>query len=238
MNFLIYLIPLFTILILSACNKSIDQTKNKSNTNHSSKIAEVKNHSYPDISYSTIQEQADSLISFYLKALESSGTEKKGYDSLFFCSFPNSYKGMNALFGVDSNLQEGPLYYSMIYDNSYESKAIKSNIIGYFSELTTIPKHEYVTKYITINLDGIAKGDHLNDAFGLYHVVKENPAFFCKVLAEYSDAQIESVFKFLLDYPQPNDAKNAYVYKQLQPLLSNQNKRISQLFERAYSSVQ
>jgi len=238
MKFLVYQIPLFSILILSACNESIDRTENKSSTNHPSKIAEVKNPSYRDILYSTSQQQADSLISFYLKAIESSGKEKKAYDSLFFCSFPNSYEGMKVLFGVDSNLQEGPLYYSIIYDNSYESKAIKSNIIGYFSELTTIPKHEYYTKYITINLGGIKSGDHLNDAFGLYYIVKENPAFFCEVLAEYSDAEIESVFKFLLDYPQANDAKNAYVHDQLQPLLSKHNKRISQLFENTYKSVQ
>lgn len=79
--------------------------------------------------FKTAKQQADTLVKYF-------GKNQLTTDEKFFCAFPESFKGMENIFGFDENKGAAPLYY---YPNV-------GNMIGYFANLNSISKKNILRK--------------------------------------------------------------------------------------------
>lgn len=181
----------------------------------------------PDFDFNSAEQQADSLLAFMEKATDSSLTNRIKWEQKFFCAFPNSFKGMQAVFGYDNENGAAPLY-------DYPKGA---NVIQYFSQLESIPDSTYYDKYVRINIDGIWEADNIREAFGFANRIMKDTEKACNVLSNFSDKEIKSVFRFIFDGPHPKNEYNEKLYKSLKPEIDSQNKRLSRLLTESYNKL-
>lgn len=185
--------------------------------------------------FKSINERADSLTSFLKKAVQSDLVAQEKWEQNFFCAFPNSFKGMQSIFGYDSGNGAGPLYSIENETFSYTNRHIMSNMIGFFSELKSLPDSAYYAKYIRINIDGHWEADNISEAFGLHYRLISDTQAACTTLATFSDKEIRSVFRFIFDGPHPKNERNEKIFETLKPKIDSQNKRLGNLLYEAYA---
>ena len=97
-----------------------------------------------DFKIINVKEQADTLTKYYKLTIDKQA-DRQRCDNMIFCSFPDSFKDMQELFGYDDSKGAAPLY----------DYPLGENIIKYFGQMTTIPKDKYYDKYINICIGGI-----------------------------------------------------------------------------------
>jgi hypothetical protein len=187
--------------------------------------------------FNSTKQQADSVLAFIRKAKDPNPTDRIKWEQKFFCAFPNSFKGMQLLFGYEDKNGAAPLYSAENETYSYTDKHIMSDVIGFFSELKSIPDSTYYEKYIRINIDGYWEADNINEAFGFYYQLMSDTESACKILAEFSDKEIRSVFHFIFDGPHPKNEYNEKLYENLKPEIENQSKRLSLLLTKSYEKL-
>ena len=168
------------------------------------------------------------------KALKAKPEEKSKLERKFFCAFPNSYVSMDSLFGF--NKKAGPLYHSET-PNHLQFYGNMSSYIDFFSHLTSVPSEEYYKKYVSICIDGYWQADNIRVAFGFGLHLLNNSKPACEALSIRSDSEIKSVFRFIFDGPHPNHDTNKEFYQKLQPVVSEENERLSQLLTEAYQKL-
>ena len=171
------------------------------------------------------KEQADSLVAFMNRARNSPPAVRRIWEQRFFCAFPGSFKGMQCLFGYDDVKGPAPLYHA------------GEKMIQYFSTLRSIPDSLYYFKYISINLNGVWEADNVREAFGLQQRLLEDTDNVCRSLADFSDREIISVFRFIFDGPHPRHKHNAALYSQLRLRLDAQGGCFSKLLSQAYEEI-
>ena len=215
------LIHLLTLLVLMSFKWQTDQEKTV----------------YSDFKFKTYQEQADSLVSFMNQAQQSKSTLKENFEKKFFNAFPSSFKEMQAIFGYDSKKGASPLYTSNSQSEKYLNKRIFSDVIGFFSELESIPDSIYYEKYININIDGYWQADNIREAFGFHYRLLNDIENISPVLSQYSDKEIKSVFRFIFDGPHPANDTNKNKYDQLFPKIESMDKRMGKLLNESYSQL-
>ena len=207
------------------------------NEQHSESKEIAENQDCADFDFESTEQRADSLITFMTKATDSSLSNQIVWEQKFFCAFPNSFKGMQLLFGYDDSKGAAPLYSTESETYSYAHKHIMSDVIGYFSELKSIPDSIYYKKYARINIDGYWEADNIIEAFGLSHRLVSDSESACRTLSGFSDKELRSVFHFIFDGPHPKNDYNAMLYKKLQSETDTQSKRISRLLTEAYENL-
>jgi hypothetical protein len=190
-----------------------------------------------DFDFNSAEQQADSLLAFMEKATGSSSMDRIRWEQKFFCAFPNSFKSMQSLFGYDNKNGAAPLYSTGNETYSYTDRHIMSDVIGFFSELKSIPDSAYYKKYIRINIDGHWEADNINEAFGFYFQLISDTDDACKTLSTFSDREIKSVFRFIFDGPHPKNDYNEKLYKNLKIKIDSQNKRLSGLLTETYEKL-
>ena len=145
----------------------------------------------------------------------------------FIRSFPNTFEEMHDLFGYDEN--EGPGIY---YDNNFGGAMIKL-----FSELDPINKSVYYKKYIDICLNGQWEADHIRKGFGIYKKLIERPIDAYSYLAIREDKEIQSVFRFILDGPHPNNDENKHLLKDIKDAIPPSETRMQNLLENTFDEM-
>ncbi|EMY82725.1 hypothetical protein pgond44_01350 [Psychroflexus gondwanensis ACAM 44] len=180
-----------------------------------------------DLDFISAEQRADSLLAFMEKAIDSSSASRIKWEQKFFCVFPNSFKGMQAVFGYDNDNGASPLY-------DYPKGA---NVIQYFSQLKSIPDSTYYDKYVRINIDGIWEADNIGEAFDFANRLVKDTKNSCKVLSTFSDKEIKSVFRFIFDGPHPKNKMNEGTYEDLKLKIDGQNKLLSQLLTESYEEL-
>lgn len=175
--------------------------------------------------FNSTKEQADSLLAFMERAASSDSSTRQKWEKIFFCAFPNSFEGMQAVFGFDREKGAAPLY----------SNGAK--VIQYFNQIESIPDSIYYDKYVNININGIWEADNIREAFGIHHRLLNDTKGVCSVLSQFDNKEIESVFRFIFDGPHPKNDYNEYLYKQLKPILNKQDKRLGRLLTQAYDKL-
>ncbi len=170
--------------------------------------------------FKNAKQQADTLMKYFDK-------KQLATDEKFFCAFPDSFKGMQNIFGFDDNKGAAPLY---DYHNG-------ENMIGYFANLNSISKEIYYEKYINICVDGVWEADNIREAFGLADRLINDTEAACSSLSKRADKEIKSVFHFIFDGPHPKNEQNERTYKELLPKLTKQNERLGKLLTDSYSKV-
>lgn len=209
---------------LTQAQTVIETTK----TDQKTKKEEItENVDCPDFDFNSAKQQADSLIAFMEKAADSSLTNRIKWEQKFFCAFPNSFKGMQAVFGYDNENGAAPLY-------DYPKGA---NVIQYFSQLESIHDSAYYDKYIRINIDGIWEADNIREAFHFASRLTTDTENTCRVLSTFSDKEIKSVFRFIFDGPHPKNEYNEKLYKRLKPAINSQDERLSRLMTDSYVNL-
>lgn len=201
------------------------------------KVEIIENLDCPDFDFNSVEQQADSILVFMEKAKNSSSANRIIWEQKFFCAFPNSFKGMQAVFGYDDENGAAPLYSNESNTYSYTDQHIMSDVIGYFSELKSIPDSTYYEKYIRINIDGYWEADNINEAFGFYYRLIDHTESASKILAKFSDQEIRSVFHFIFDGPHPNNEYNEKIYKNLKSKIEGQSERLSKLLTESYKEL-
>lgn len=179
-----------------------------------------------DLDFHSTQEQADSLVAWMERATQSDSTNRQTWEQQFFCAFPSSFQGMQALFGYDKK-GAPPLY-------DYTQGA---DVIQYFSQLHSIPDSIYYDRYIQINIDGQWEADHIREAFAFHRRLLEDTHNVCEALARFSDRDIQSVFHFIFDGPHPKNGHNEEIYQKLKLNIDKENKQISQVLTDTYAHL-
>ena len=180
-----------------------------------------------DLDFNSAEQQADSILAFMEKANDSSSANRIIWEQKFFCSFPNSFKGMQAVFGYNDENGAAPLY-------DYPKG---ENVIQYFSRLESIPDSTYYDKYVRINIDGVWEADNIQEAFDFANRLKQDAKNACKVLSTFSDKEIKSVFRFIFDGPHPKNDYNEKLYNNLKPEINSHNERLSRLLTESYEKL-
>lgn len=205
--------------------------------NETIKVKKVVKFKCFDFDFQSPQEQADSLTIFMNRARSSDSLTKNIWEQKFFCAFPNSFNQMESLFGYDNELGVAPLYSTESPTNKYMDKRIFSDVIGYFSELKSIPHKLYYKKYTNINIDGDWQADNIRGAFGFHYKLISDTKNSCQILSKYSDKEIKSVFRFIFDGPHPKNEHNDEIYKDLKPLIDKQNERLGKLLTLSFDEL-
>ena len=168
--------------------------------------------------------QADSL-KFYYKQIINGSKDIEYLETLYFCTFPKSFKEMELLFGFNDTLGGAPLYHD------------GQKYIDLFLELKNINPNQYYTKLIEINIGGNWQADNIREAFGFHQRLLDDLEKACKTLEKYTDEEIRSVFRFIFDGPHPINDYNQEIYQTLKPNLEKQSKRLGKLLYEAYSTM-
>lgn len=241
-----------TLIVLTSCGQSTKfddakqtdkqiETSTKIETTKtnqkSEKVEKVNSLDCTDFDFNSAEQQADSILVFMKKANDSSLTNRIIWEQKFFCAFPNSFKNMQSIFGYDDENGAAPLYTTGNETYSYTDRHIMSDVIGFFSELKSIPDSAYYEKYIRINIDGHWEADNITGAFGLYYRLINDTEDACEALSTFSDNEIKSVFRFIFDGPHPKNDYNEKLYENLKPAIEIQNKRLSRLLMESYEKL-
>lgn len=184
------------------------------------------NIDYSDYRFKNTKQQADTLTKYYKLAVDKHA-DKQHCDNEIFCSFPNSFKAMQELFGYNDSKGAAPLY----------DYPLGANIIKYFGQLTTIPKDKYYDKYINICIGGIWQADNIRVGFGIHERLINDTEAVCLRLTLKSDKEIKSVFRFIFDGPHPKNDDNQKIYNQLLPKIDKFDKRLSKLLTESYNQL-
>ncbi|MDO6803980.1 hypothetical protein Q4595_16155 [Wenyingzhuangia sp. 1_MG-2023] len=210
-------ILIFTLsIIFSACSQNKDSFK--------------KSEFY----FESVQEQADSLVYFMEKSFE---TKNLKWEHKFFNAFPETFSGMEKIFGYDDIKGEAPLYSSEKYFGKYLDKRIMSNIIGYFSEIKSVPNFNYIEKYINININGKWEADNIQNGFGIYYLIIDRTKEFVEIASNFSKTEMKSVFKFIFDSPHPKNAYNEKLFESLNIEIKKYDNRLSIILTEAYNEL-
>ncbi|MES2620867.1 MAG: hypothetical protein V4615_08440 [Bacteroidota bacterium] len=219
---IIYLLAIFG---LTSCNQEKTTEENKA----VSRVAITTNHiPLPDklpttvldcstVEFKSAKQQADTLLWYF-------GKKRLADDEKFFCAFPNSFAGMQNVFGFDARSGLAPLG-----DNGI--------VIPYFAQLNSIPKEIYYNKYINICIDGIWQADNIREAFGFAGRLTNDTEAACFSLSKRTNQEIKSVFHFIFDGHHPKNEYNKEIYSSLLPRVIKQNIRLGKLLTESYSEV-
>lgn len=210
--------------LLTETSTEIETTTTQQKKGNEEKI---ENFDCTEFDFNSVQEQADSISAFMARASDSGLAERQKWEQKFFCAFPNSFDGMQAVFGYDDESGTAPLY-------DYPQGA---NAIQFFSQLKSIPDSIYYDKYVRINIDGIWEADNIREAFDFANRLIEDTESAGKALSTFSDKEIKSVFRFIFDGPHPKNDYNEKLYENLKPAIDSQNKRLSQLLTESYEKL-
>ena len=89
------------VILSSTLNCNLTKTEKKELT---------ENVNCTDLDFYSAEQQADSILAYMEKAKDSSSANRIMWEQKFFCSFPSSFKGMQAVFGYDNENGAAPLY--------------------------------------------------------------------------------------------------------------------------------
>jgi hypothetical protein len=230
------LLIIWTLIVLTSCSQS-NNTDNSEDVELKSETtieAETNNTVYnietvncTDLDFNSAEQQADSILAFMKKTQDASSANRIMWEQKFFCSFPNSFNEMKAVFGFNDTAGAAPLY----------DYPLGGNVIQYFSQLESIPDSAYYDKYVRINIDGIWEGDNIREAFDFANRLTTDTENACKVLSKFSDKEIKSVFRFIFDGPHPKNEYNEKLYRSLKPVIDSQNERLGRLLTESYEKL-
>ena len=230
------LLIISTLIVLTSCGQSTKSDNAKQTDKLTETTTEIEttrtDHktekiNCTDLDFNSAEQQADSILAFMEKAKDSSSANRIIWEQKFFCFFPNSFKGMQAVFGFDDENGAAPLY-------DYPKG---ENVIQYFSRLESIPDSTYYDKYVRINIDGVWEADNIREAFDFANRLIQDAKNACKVLSTFSDNEIKSVFRFIFDGPHPKNEYNEKLYKNLKSEIDSHNERLSRLLTESYEKL-
>lgn len=246
------LLIISTLIILTSCGqskKSDDSERAEMQTATTTEIETsqpalktekkeiIENIDCTNFHFSSASQRADSLLTFYKNAIDSSLSNRIKWEQKFFCAFPNSFGEMQSLFGYDDENGAAPLYSIESNAYRYTDRHIMSDVIGFFSELKSIPDSAYCKKYVRINIDGFWEADNITEAFGFHHRLINDTKAVSKALSDFTDEEIRSVFRFIFDGPHPKNEYNEEIFETLKPKIKEQNERLGNLLHEAYSTM-
>jgi hypothetical protein len=248
MNRFLILFPLIALISCGQSKKSnnLKQVDKQIETSISIKTTKIEQESENDslvenvdcseINFNSAEQQGDSLLSYYKKATDSTLITRMKWEQKFFCAFPNSFKGMQSIFGYDEKSGAAPLYSIENNTHSYSDRYIMSDVIGYFSVLESIPDSTYFEKYVRINIDGYWEADNISEAFGFHNRLINDTKAASKALSQFTNEEVRSVFRFIFDGPHSKNEYNEEIFEILKQKIK-QNERLGNLLNEAYSTL-
>lgn len=210
------------------------------NTLFVSKTTNLIEFECPKFEFKTYKAQADSIVKFFETAKLHNDDKKLEFETLFFCSFPNSFDEMENIFGFYSETGEpGPLYdYSGGPEGANKDRGVMSfSIIRYFANLKSIPSERYYDKFVNICVNGTWQADNITAGFYIYERLENDTKSICNVLSKKTKKEVYSVFKFIFDGPHPDNEYNDEIFDKIYPLISNENIELGDLLKMAYTDL-
>lgn len=151
--------------------------------------------------------------------------ERANYELIFFNLFPDTFKGMEDMFGFDDLKGEAPLY------------SDGRKYILYFSNLTSIKPDLYYKKYIDICIGGVWKADNITDGFLLHQRFFNDEENASREINKRSDNELKSAFKFVFDGPHPNNDSNKKINRDIGKALPNKYERLKKLINYSLENI-
>ena len=187
--------------------------------------------------YLSTQERAKKLVNLYAQINNANTTNSLDLNQEFFCAFPSDFEGMEQLFGYDDKLGPGPLYSSSESTLKYQHKFIYSDLIGLFSELSSVDLQDYFKKYISININGEWNVDNISNGFGIYYRIINDTEEFCSALSKFDPVDIKSMFHFIFDGPHPINARSRHLYHSMKEQICIVDKSITMHLDEVYEEI-
>lgn len=218
------LVSLSLISLLFACSPTSQPAQQTAEKPAEPTTAETT-FACEEMEYASHQAQADSMMKYYENAKVADSASRMMWEQKLFCAFPNSFEGMEHLFGYDD--EPAPLYHSDMING----------IIPYFCQLSSIPSEAYYNKYIDININGNWQADNINQAFGFHKRLLNDTEAACAVLGLRPVDEVKSVFHFIFDGPHPDHKANKALYKELHAKVSVADERLGNLLAATYDEM-
>lgn len=177
------------------------------------------------VTYSTLNQKNDSLITvYYNRATSLKGEEKVKNERLFFDAFPNNFKDFSLLYGFEENPMQ-------LYDVGFKHLTLLDN-------MNSIPQKDYYSKYINLAIGGTWQADNISDfQSSLYNKVYSNPSLTTSILEKYSQADIKSFWHFLFDGPHPEDKQIKESFEKLYKKINSLNKEMAETMKDEYAKL-
>jgi len=209
---------LFFIASLLSCNSNNHTPKkNVQNMNDSIKLQKkspIKENQH------SLRNLTDSLYYFMKQATDNKSKIKQiKFEELFFNYFPDNFRKM------ENWLNNNEANFSI---KRYEQKG---EILSFFKTLKRIDKKKYYNKYIKICINGKYEADYIEKGFGLADKIIEDPEHLIPILDEYTDEELESIFKFIVEDAEKPDRD---LFIRLHKILLKKNRRLANLLKKAY----
>lgn len=180
--------------------------------------------------YISIEEQAETLIENYEKALNRTGKNRARYEQIFFNNFPSSIEDIKTIFrGFDSFEPNFPLY------------GYKSSLIDFFCRLVHVDKVAYYNKYINLNIiEDVLDNENIEKEsilFTIYSPLRQDMKLFIFLLAKRTVREIKSTFYCIFYALYSKNLDKQAIYEELYPKMKVINPLIAQLFKEVYEEV-
>ena len=158
--------------------------------------------------------------------------QKQDYNT-FWNIFPNNFQQFIYYYGFE-NYEKGNL---SLYEESYK------HIMYLFSD-NLIKDKEHIEKLVSIAIDGYWDADasnHYQD--GIQDLIIEMPDMFIDILLQYSDAELEKFWSYILDAPFPFakgfevDTGYKKFFQEISEKICNKSDRMNGIVKKAYKKI-
>lgn len=157
---------------------------------------------------------------------------KQDYNT-FWKQFPDNFQQFMCCYGFE-NYEKGNL---SLYEESYK------HIMYLFSD-NLIKDKEHIEKLVSIAIDGYWDADassHYQD--GIQDLIIEMPDMFIDILLQYSDAELEKFWSYILDAPFPFakdfevDTGYKKFFQEISEKICNKSERMNRIVKKAYKKI-
>ena len=183
---------LLLITLFFACGETKDQTSQTGQATEANTPFACQ-----EKDFESSRDWANAILEAYQNASDSTRADQKEWEKQLFCLFPENFDEMVIVFGSVGE-EQGPLH-----NQGYE-------IVKFFGSINSIPKDIYYQKFINININGQWQGDNIRNGFGLTGHFESDIKNVVTALNKKTDAEIESVFRFIYDSPHPENYQSFY----------------------------
>lgn len=169
----------------------------------------------------SVEDRARAIRESFTLLSQSSQADLAANEALLFEAFPGSFQEFLALYG------EGKTFYESGYDHLMTLYNMK-----------TIPSEKIVKKYIDLSKNGVWEADNTRELqWQAMDKILRNVEVANKYLAGKSEADIRSVFHFLLDSPHPQDKARKEAFETMVAKFAPINTVFAEYIKSEYADV-
>lgn len=190
----------------------------------STAVADIASLDCVDVVFHSDAEHVLYLAELSYRMDEAESDEMPSLEQDFFCAFPDRFDTIQRFLGNMESVEGYSGYVGQRFDDTLHR----------FTFLKTIPKDDYYRKFVRMSIGGNWEADQISNTFGFLGKLFHDIPNAGRVLAEFTDDEIRSVFRFAFDGPHPDHPEHHRKFDLLQKRLEPFDPRLSRLMSEAF----